>query len=134
MGATGSLILAIFKRYLDGNPNRFNYACPNPRSRPAVDPSKIEIKIPPFGPQGPFPQIELPGPPDLRPKSSNWLWLGAGATATTAPMVKLGHELVPRRPLSSPGALVMWSCRHGGVGFPAFFLNQETRASRSGRR
>jgi len=26
MGATGSIILALFKRYLDGNPNRFNYA------------------------------------------------------------------------------------------------------------
>ena len=26
MGATGSIILAIFKRYLDGNPNRFNFA------------------------------------------------------------------------------------------------------------
>jgi TRAP-type mannitol/chloroaromatic compound transport system permease large subunit len=26
MGATGSIILAIFKRYIDGNPRRFNYA------------------------------------------------------------------------------------------------------------
>ena len=25
MGATGSIILALFKRFLDGNPNRFNY-------------------------------------------------------------------------------------------------------------
>ena len=38
---------------------------------PAMDPSKIEIQIPPFSPQGPFnPQFELPGPPDLRPKSN----------------------------------------------------------------
>ena len=28
MGATGSIILAIFKRYLDGNPKRFNYRSP----------------------------------------------------------------------------------------------------------
>jgi TRAP-type mannitol/chloroaromatic compound transport system permease large subunit len=38
---------------------------------PAVDPSKIEIQIPPFSPQMPFnPQFELPGPPDFRPKSN----------------------------------------------------------------
>jgi hypothetical protein len=38
---------------------------------PVVDPSKIQIQIPPFSPQGPFnPQFELPGPPDLRPKSN----------------------------------------------------------------
>ena len=38
---------------------------------PTVDPSKIEIQIPPFNSQGPFnPQFNLPGPPDLRPKSN----------------------------------------------------------------
>ena len=38
---------------------------------PTVDPSKIEIQIPPFNPQGPLaPQFEMPGPPDLRPKSN----------------------------------------------------------------
>jgi TRAP-type mannitol/chloroaromatic compound transport system permease large subunit len=36
---------------------------------PAVDPSKIEIQIPPFNPPGGItPQFELPAPPDLRPK------------------------------------------------------------------
>ncbi len=36
---------------------------------PAMDPSKIEIQIPPFNPQGPLaPQFELPAPPDLRQK------------------------------------------------------------------
>jgi TRAP-type mannitol/chloroaromatic compound transport system permease large subunit len=38
---------------------------------PAVDPSKIEIQLPPFTQPAPFtPQFELPGPPDLRPKSN----------------------------------------------------------------
>jgi TRAP-type mannitol/chloroaromatic compound transport system permease large subunit len=38
---------------------------------PTVDPSKIEIQIPPLNSQGPFnPQFNLPGPPDLRPKSN----------------------------------------------------------------
>ncbi len=44
------------------------------KSGPVADPSKIEIKLPPFGtPGAPFnpqvPQFNLPGPPDLsKPK------------------------------------------------------------------